>query len=421
MFDPAPELAGGATRLAGTEDAEGQGFADCGGALYVSINTKLYRRNDGALPAGVASLGARVPGAAGRRAQQRAARPDVHAHHGAPALLVSTEGNGDVYRLDHLPAGDLTTAAVPLAGRLTPILEFAPIPAIRHDARRQGTGCRRRGSGSIDYVIAAYNNFDDGRSSAPQRQCSGFEWGYAGACPPTRTVGPPFGKFTSMQQRASRSAPITGLVADLRPALPRAVRHSHPRARQATRSAPARRSSRSGRSRRRRSVTAALYYGGYDCNFYPADGTAWVATLRRSSAHRSVTYEEARSDALRDAALARPHAVLAIGAVRRVQLELRLEVGAVDERRCAVDDFDRARADRAGEGRPDRHVPRRRPGIHKIKHVIVIQQENRSFDSYFGTFPGADGIPMKNGKPTVCVTDPKTKHVRARRTSTTPT
>jgi phospholipase C len=28
-----------------------------------------------------------------------------------------------------------------------------------------------------------------------------------------------------------------------------------------------------------------------------------------------------------------------------------------------------------------------------IKHVIVIMQENRSFDSYFGTFPGADGIP----------------------------
>ena len=26
-------------------------------------------------------------------------------------------------------------------------------------------------------------------------------------------------------------------------------------------------------------------------------------------------------------------------------------------------------------------------GIHKIKHVIVISQENRSFDSYFGTFP----------------------------------
>jgi phospholipase C len=45
-------------------------------------------------------------------------------------------------------------------------------------------------------------------------------------------------------------------------------------------------------------------------------------------------------------------------------------------------------------------------GIHKIKHVVVIQQENRSFDSYFGTYPGANGIPMQNGTPTVCVPDP---------------
>ena len=37
------------------------------------------------------------------------------------------------------------------------------------------------------------------------------------------------------------------------------------------------------------------------------------------------------------------------------------------------------------------------PGIHKIKHVVVIQQENRSFDSYFGTFPGADGLQTVNG------------------------
>ena len=45
-------------------------------------------------------------------------------------------------------------------------------------------------------------------------------------------------------------------------------------------------------------------------------------------------------------------------------------------------------------------------GIHKIQHVIVIMQENRSFDSYFGLFPGADGIPMRNRKPTVCVRRP---------------
>jgi phospholipase C len=28
-----------------------------------------------------------------------------------------------------------------------------------------------------------------------------------------------------------------------------------------------------------------------------------------------------------------------------------------------------------------------------IRHVIIIMQENRSFDNYFGTFPGANGIP----------------------------
>lgn len=42
-------------------------------------------------------------------------------------------------------------------------------------------------------------------------------------------------------------------------------------------------------------------------------------------------------------------------------------------------------------------------GIHKIKHVVVIMQENRSFDSYFGTFPGADGIPMRNGHSVACL------------------
>jgi phospholipase C len=44
--------------------------------------------------------------------------------------------------------------------------------------------------------------------------------------------------------------------------------------------------------------------------------------------------------------------------------------------------------------------------LHKIRHVIVIMQENRSFDHYFGTFPGADGIPMSGGMPSVCVPDP---------------
>ena len=35
-------------------------------------------------------------------------------------------------------------------------------------------------------------------------------------------------------------------------------------------------------------------------------------------------------------------------------------------------------------------------------------QENRSFDTYFGTYPGADGFPTANGKFSVCVNDPAT-------------
>jgi phospholipase C len=43
-------------------------------------------------------------------------------------------------------------------------------------------------------------------------------------------------------------------------------------------------------------------------------------------------------------------------------------------------------------------------GIFKLDHLIFIVQENRSFDHYFGTYPGADGIPMKaDGSFNVCV------------------
>jgi phospholipase C len=45
-------------------------------------------------------------------------------------------------------------------------------------------------------------------------------------------------------------------------------------------------------------------------------------------------------------------------------------------------------------------------GIDKLQHLIFIVQENRSFDQYFGTYPGADGIPTKpDGSFSVCVPD----------------
>jgi len=49
-------------------------------------------------------------------------------------------------------------------------------------------------------------------------------------------------------------------------------------------------------------------------------------------------------------------------------------------------------------------------GIFKLDHLIFIVQENRSFDHYFGTFPDADGFPMRSGKIDVCVPDPVLGH-----------
>ena len=51
----------------------------------------------------------------------------------------------------------------------------------------------------------------------------------------------------------------------------------------------------------------------------------------------------------------------------------------------------------AGEG-----DPARRPGPEgdpSSRPIYLIVQENRSFDHYFGTYPGADGDRLQGGKP----------------------
>jgi phospholipase C len=54
-------------------------------------------------------------------------------------------------------------------------------------------------------------------------------------------------------------------------------------------------------------------------------------------------------------------------------------------------------------------IPAKLRRFDNIQHVIFIVQENRSFDHYFGTFPGADGIPTDGrGRFTVCAPDPIT-------------
>lgn len=52
-------------------------------------------------------------------------------------------------------------------------------------------------------------------------------------------------------------------------------------------------------------------------------------------------------------------------------------------------------------------------GIMNIDHLIFVVQENRSFDHYFGTFPGANGLPRDpRGRFTSCLPDPKANHCR---------
>ncbi|HEV7129908.1 MAG TPA: alkaline phosphatase family protein [Ktedonobacterales bacterium] len=50
---------------------------------------------------------------------------------------------------------------------------------------------------------------------------------------------------------------------------------------------------------------------------------------------------------------------------------------------------------------PSAITPPAGQAAYPIKHIIVIMQENRSFDTYFGTYPGVDGIPTN-----VCVSNP---------------
>lgn len=93
--------------------------------------------------------------------------------------------------------------------------------------------------------------------------------------------------------------------------------------------------------------------------------------------------------------------------MRVLALAVVLLVGAA----CASTDAD-AGADAGGasgtkpmretDGGTEGEVSSEAPaGIEKIDHLVFIVMENRSFDHYFGTYPGADGIP-KN----VCVPDP---------------
>jgi hypothetical protein len=281
VFSPTPELTVAPSISTGVRTQKVTAFANCGGALYVTINTKLFRRNDGTLLPGV------------NRWQQVYAEPPVGAYNSGlrgltcinqnaqPALLFSTEGDGNVYRVGHLPRGMVKARTM-----LTPVLEFKPVSAVRQMLASEGTDIPETGKGSIQYVIAAYNDFTTMKIDGSVRQVFGFEWGYFGECPATRTCGPEAMGVIDFDAHACfaiRTPTKSGGSYQVRclsgpqfrpPGRPTTGPIEHGDAFVSIRTIVP---SPFGDGR--------VYYGGYDCNFYAADGTAWVASSAIGALH----------------------------------------------------------------------------------------------------------------------------------------
>jgi hypothetical protein len=289
VFNPIPELTVAPPGSPGAVTQKVTGFADCGGAMYSTINTTLYRRNDGALPSGVPRWVPvyRAPPVGPHNSGLRGIT--CLNHDGSPSLLISTEGNGNVYRFDDLPRGQLDSTARPSPGSvadgLAQTLEFQPIPAIRQMLATQGTIIPPTGRGSIAYVIAAYNNADFRtiKIGGVNRQVFGFEWGYQGVCPASQKCGPIASgvvHFNASACFAARTDQGQSPTYTLR-CLSGPTVNPPPQVSKPIRSGQAFVSIRSIAPSP--FADGRIFYAGYDCNFYPADGTAWVATSTLSS------------------------------------------------------------------------------------------------------------------------------------------
>jgi hypothetical protein len=277
VFNPVPELSGATPGSPGLKTQKVTGFADCRGALYLTVNTKPFRRNDGSLPTGAPrwTLVDQEPKVGPFNSGLRGI--SCVSHEGSPSLLFSTEGTGDVYRLDHLPTGQLPDTGTvslshPYPGMVS-TLEFTPATAIRHLLATEGTTVPATGAGSIDYVIAAYNNFETMTIDGSTRQLVGLEFGFSGGCPKTQICAPSGFDASACFAGRTDSGGVPNYV--LRclsgPQFKPSEKQPSPvRSGQAFVSIRTIKPSPFGDGR--------IYYGGYDNDFHLADGAAWIAS-----------------------------------------------------------------------------------------------------------------------------------------------
>ena len=97
-----------------------------------------------------------------------------------------------------------------MAGGLVQTAEFPPIPAIRRMLATQGTTVPATGAGSIDYVIAAYNNFETDEVGGVERQLFGFEWALSRVLPADADLRMPrpFFRCSGVLRRPYRSRTV---------------------------------------------------------------------------------------------------------------------------------------------------------------------------------------------------------------------
>jgi len=231
------------------------GFERCGGRLFATVENELYVRDDAA---------------GDPRWRPYFVAPEVSdANSGlrgltcvdGAALLVSLEGPGTVVRFDDLDAAEGV-----------PAVELEPRELVAERLRAWGHDVPADGRGSVGYIIAAYNEWlrlDDGRL------LTGIEWAYQGAsaCPATRRCLPErdFDAAACLLLRApgaTWSLECLGGALDgvQGPPVTAPVTYGEafvaPRTMRVSPFDPAR-----------------LVVAGYDANFVPADGRAWIGAL----------------------------------------------------------------------------------------------------------------------------------------------
>jgi hypothetical protein len=257
-------------------------MTECGGALYASSAHRLYRRNDGTLPPGVPRwlVFAEGPPASERENSGLRALTCLDRDE-RQSLLMAAEGTGLILRLDELPVGVAASFAPPPL-----VTELDVRQRLRQELQSMyGITVPATGFGSIAYTIAAYNEFLKLQTDRGQAQLFGVEWGYAGgssarpSCPAGRgcaermangyewdnaacifarseEAGGPAFSFGCLEGPAFATTPGTRSP----------VRHGDAFvAARTIRPSPF--------------AAGSLFVGGYDCNYVPADGTAWIAEV----------------------------------------------------------------------------------------------------------------------------------------------